>query len=286
MKRAELEGSILITCEAGKGVLKKQEELQEKFPEANILALYSGNVKDHQDQLTLLRQGGRTEIDVLIVSPTWCYGIDIQANFSATYFDGTTNPQFPLTIAEIYQFTGRARKSKNIHLCIHYKNKAEHIKEYKSRIHFDRNSTNEELYLAYKQLELSGKNDWTVDKELSEIDSAIHLKPVHRPTLLIKMYRHKEKFWSDIYRAKRLREHYQRAGDDVEKWEEYLESLHKEERQRIKGLLKSVHLIENRDIPESEFTKEISEAVRKRNEERKSRRFALDNPNAERLGNH
>ena len=221
VKRAELEGSILITMEGGggknekgelKGVLKKQKELQDDFPEANILALYSKNVKEHQDQLKLLRQEGRTEIDVLIVSPTWCYGIDIQSNFSATYFDGTLNPQFPLTIAEVYQFCGRARRSTSIHLCIHYKKKSEHIKEFKSRIHFDRNSTNEELRLAYEQLEISGRNDWTQDKELSKEEPVINLVPVHKPTLLIKMYRHKEKFFSDIYRAKQLKEHFQRAG--------------------------------------------------------------------------
>ena len=284
VKRAELEGSILITCEAGKGVLKRQEELQEKFPEANILALYSGNVKDHQDQLTLLRQGGRTEIDVLIVSPTWCYGIDIQSNFSATYFDGTLNPQFPLTIAEVYQFCGRARTSTSIHLCIHYKKKSEHIKEFKSRIHFDRNSTNEELHLAYEQLEISGRNDWTPDKELSKEEPVINLVPVHKPTLLIKMYRHKEKFFSDIYRAKQLKEHFQRAGDIVENWDDYLWSLNDSERKRINQLLEKQHLIQNPDIPESDLGRQISEAVRKRNEERKSRRSALDNPNAERLG--
>ena len=47
---------------------------------------------------------------------------------------------------------------------------------------------------------------------------------------------------------------------------------------------KNKHLIENPDIPESEFTKPISEAVKQINEERKLRRSALDNPNAERLG--
>ena len=234
--------------------MKRQEELQEKFPEANILALTLGMLKIIK---TSSHFSGKVknEIDVLIVSPTWCYGIDIQSNFSATYFDGTLNPQFPLTIAEVYQFCGRARTSTSIHLCIHYKKKSEHIKEFKSRIHFDRNSTNEELRLAYEQLEISGRNDWTPDKELSKEEPVINLVPVHKPTLLIKMYRHKEKFFSDIYRAKQLKEHFQRAGDIVENWDDYLWSLNDSERKRINQLLEKQHLIQNPDIPESDLGK-------------------------------
>ena len=117
VREAESIGSVFIACEVGEKTEELQAELTEEYPELNIMALWSGNSKDYKNELKSLREEGQSKWDLIIASPSWCYGIDIQRHFTSTYFDGTMNPTLPLRTAELYQFCGRARTSKKIHIC-------------------------------------------------------------------------------------------------------------------------------------------------------------------------
>lgn len=227
LQEAESIGSIFIACEVGERTETLSAEISDRFPELNIMALWSGNSKDYKEELKTLREEGQSKWDIIIASPSWCYGIDIQQHFSSTYFDGTQNPQLPLRTPEIYQFCGRARKSKKIYICTRYK---KYIKENYypyMNIKFSRDSDNKELHTAYKKLGLSG-DDWLPDSE-----------PRNRNLLLTKMYLRKEKFKSDTWRAQETQKHFTQAGDNVLKWDDYLASLTKEEEERIKSLIKN-----------------------------------------------
>jgi len=226
IQEAESIGAIFIACEVGQRTEQLQAELAEKYPELKIMALWSGNSKDFKNELKSLREEGYSEWDLIIASPSWCYGIDIQKHFSSTFFDGTMNPSMPLRTAEIYQFSGRARKAKKIHICTRYKKyQKEHYYPFMN-IQFSRSSSNEDLHKAYKKMGLSG-DDWKPNKE-----------PRNRNLLLTKMYLAKEKFHSDIFRNTETKERFIKAGDSVLDWEDYLASLTREEEEHIKSTIK------------------------------------------------
>ena len=226
VREAESIGSVFIACEVGEKTEELQAELTEEYPELNIMALWSGNSKDYKNELKSLREEGQSKWDLIIASPSWCYGIDIQRHFTSTYFDGTMNPTLPLRTAELYQFCGRARTSKKIHICTRYKKSKKELLFHYRNINFSRTSTNEELRIAYDKLGLFG-DDWLPDN-----------KPANRQLLLRKMYLRKEKFYSDTFRAKETKHLFINAGDEVSDWDDYLASLTREEEAHIKSLIK------------------------------------------------
>ena len=81
-------GGVFMPTDVKNGHKKRLEKLanewQDQFPEAIIYWLDADNAKDEYWILEHLQQDTYTDIDLLITSPVWAQGIDIQGKFDLT----------------------------------------------------------------------------------------------------------------------------------------------------------------------------------------------------------
>ena len=109
---------VLITTEMGVGVKSIAKRWQDLYPELNIVHIYAENVKDFPDYDDLIEglsdPDHYSDIDMLILSPTWSTGINIVNEFDLIVGDYVSNQGMPLHPREIFQALHRERNPKHI----------------------------------------------------------------------------------------------------------------------------------------------------------------------------
>ena len=101
---------VLITTEYGEATGNLRETWQNEYPELKIIDINAKNVADYQEILhSLSEKDTYTDIDMLILSPTWSTGINIENEFDLIVGDYARNTNIPLTEEEIYQALHRER---------------------------------------------------------------------------------------------------------------------------------------------------------------------------------
>ena len=106
---------VLITTEYGEATGNLRETWQNEYPELKIIDINAKNVADYQEILhSLSEKDTYTDIDMLILSPTWSTGINIENEFDLIVGDYARNTNIPLTEEEIYQALHRERNPQHI----------------------------------------------------------------------------------------------------------------------------------------------------------------------------
>lgn len=107
---------VLITTEIADGVKAIAEMWQNSYPELNIQCIYAENVKDFPNYNDLLKglsdPQHYSDIDMLIVSPTWTTGINVVNEFDVVVGDYVGNKKMPLHPRDIFQAMHRERNPK------------------------------------------------------------------------------------------------------------------------------------------------------------------------------
>ena len=108
---------VLITTEYAGGVKSIYEMWQDAYPDLRIEYIYAENVKDFPDYDELIAGLSDPEhysdIDMLIVSPTWSVGINIVNEFELIVGDYVRNKGMPLHPRDIFQSMHRERNPKH-----------------------------------------------------------------------------------------------------------------------------------------------------------------------------
>jgi len=107
---------VLITTEYGESVKTQAEKWQNAFPELDIRYINASNSHLSTELRDSLSDPEKySNVDMLVISPSWSTGINIVNEFDIVVGDFARNREVPLTPREIYQSLHRERNAK-IHI--------------------------------------------------------------------------------------------------------------------------------------------------------------------------